>query len=311
MSNINNMGNIYNEEQMDNRSIYDLSNYGRAMKFYAIGKLIWTVFSFILVFVLQSSIFGLLELTESEMMENAGSIMLLFLFVLVGGAGGGIFIIVRYIIYVLKLNKASNSSLGVALRTIFYIEIAVFAGYIISAFLTIPEAIYVDLIIFSLLIASTIYLGKWVNSLPHDRIDENKKSQMIFWIRFMGFGLIVKFGEIVRLFASTSLDSLDSAGIILTDIGDILLIIGMLKTANAIMTTFNRSAVPQSQYSMDMRNRGPVQRPHPEKVQYPPRSNMPSTTINSPGTNNICPYCGSPIIDAGSKFCAVCGKKRD
>ena len=127
----------------------------------------------------------------------------------------------------------------------------------------------------------------------------------------MTFGLIVRFGEFISLFSSAPLDSLDYAGMILFDIGDILLVIGMLKTANAIMSTFNRRAAPQSQYTMGMRNRSPVQRPQPGNVQYIPRSDNTSTTVNSPVSENICPYCGSPIIDSGSKFCAVCGKKRD
>ena len=64
MSNIDNRD---NREIMDSRSVYDLSNYGRAMKFYAIAKLIWTVFSLIsliLVFAFQSSILELATLTE-------------------------------------------------------------------------------------------------------------------------------------------------------------------------------------------------------------------------------------------------------
>ena len=312
MSNIDNVDIIDNREMMDHRSIFDLSNYGRAMKFYAIAKLIWTVYSVILLFVLPTSLIGLLELTEEEMMENAGSFMLLGLFVLVGGGGGGIFILVRYIIYLFKLNTASNSSIGVALRMNFYLEIAVFIGNLIvlgiNLFFYIPGIIYIDLILFSLLIASTLYLGKWVNSLSNEKIDENKKHQMIFWIRFMTFGLIVRFGEFISVFSSASQDIV---GIIIFYIGDVILIMGMLKTANAIMVTFNRRAAPQSQYAMTMRHRGPVQRPQSGNVQYIPRSDNTIKPINSPGSDDICPYCGSAIIDSGSKFCAVCGKKRD
>ena len=307
MSNIENIGNI---ENTDRNTIFDLSNYGKAMKFYAIAKLIWTVFSFVLLFVLGSSILGLLDLTEAEMIESAGSIMLLFAFVVVGGIGGGIFIIVRYIIFLLKLNKASNSSTGAALRTNFYIEMGVLTGYIINAFLVIPTKIYVDLIIFSLLIASTIYLGKWVNTLSNQRIDENQKRQTLFWIRFMTFGIIVKFGEIIRLFSSAPIGSigpLDNVGMILFYIGDVILIVGMIKTANEIMSIFNTRADPQSQYTTAMRNRGPVQRPQPEKSinqeqTYPSR-------IQSPEPKGLCPYCGSSIVDPNTMFCSVCGKK--
>lgn len=310
MSNIENTENIGNIGNIDRNTNNDLSNYGRAMKFYAIAKLIWTVFSFVLVFVLGSSILGLLDLTEAEMMESAGSIMLLFVFVVVGGVGGGIFIIARYIIFVLKLNRASNSSTGAPLRTNFYIEMGVIIGYIINAFLVIPTKIYVDLIIFSLLIASTIYLGKWVNSLSNQRIDENKKRQMIFWIRFMTFGIIIKFGEIIRLFSSApigSIDPLDNAGMILFFIGDVILIVGMIKTANEIMSIFNTRGDPQSQFSTTMRNRGPVQRPQPENSQYPTQSY--TSTIASPESKGLCPYCGSSIVDPNTMFCSVCGKK--
>ena len=298
-----------NIENTDTRSIYDLSYFGRAMKNYAIAKIIWTCFMIIIGVFLESPIEDLASLTEEEITENAGPLLLLSLFVIFGFVIGGIYRIVRYLVYLLKLNKASNSPVGAPLRTNFYIEMLVLITYIINAFLIVPKKIYVDLVSISLLIAFTVYLGKWVISLSNQGIDENKKNQMLFWIRIMMFGLIVKLGEILRLFSSPSLDY---AGMILFYVGDIILAVGMLKTAKELMNTFNRGiSNAQIEYSNTLRNRGPVQRPQHETGQYPSQSFTATSTVTSSVSNDICPYCGSPIVDPNTKFCSVCGKKMD
>ncbi len=299
-----------NMENIDQNSIHALSNYGRAMKYYAIAKLIWTVFSIILVFVLQSSMMGLLTLTEEEMMENAGSIMLLGFFVLVVGGGGGIFIIVRYFIYVFKLNKVSKSAVGNILQTIFKLEILVLITYVIAAFLMNPVIIiFVNLVTITLLIAETFYLGKWALSLSNHAIDDNKINQLLSAIRIMKIGLIVKLGVFLQLFASPSLNY---AGMIISNIGNLILIVGMLKTANEILITFNMGGNSQTEYSNTLRNRGPVQRPPVQNPQIEnwQHSTQPDTsTVKSPGPKDMCPYCGSPISDPNTKFCSVCGEK--
>ncbi len=288
-------------EIVDSNSFNALSNYGKGMKNYAIAKLIWSAFMIIMTVFLQSSLTNLASLSEQEMMENAGEVFLLALFVIVGFVGGGIYLIVRYFIYILKLNKASKSSIGIALRTNFMVEICVLATYIINAFLVIPRLIIGNLVTVAVLIAATIYLGKWVISLSNHNVDENKINNMLSSIRIMKIGLIVKLGIFLRLFSPTTIDF---AGLIISYIGDIILIVGMLKTANIIMSTFNMG---QTEYGIALRNRGPVQRPLPEIGQNPMQSN--ASTVNSPVTNGMCPYCGSSSPDPNSMFCSVCGKK--
>lgn len=287
---------------LDRNSMVALSNYGRAMKFYAIAKLIWTCFSFILIFALQSSIMDLLNLTESEMMENAGSILLLILFVVVGGIGGGIFLIIRYLIYVFKLNKASKSPIGIALKTNLIIEFLLLATYVIASFLIIPLIIICNLVTITLLIAAAFYLGKWASSLSNYDVEENKTNQMLSSIRIMKIGLFVKLGVFLRLFASSP--TTVSVGFIISYVGDIILVVGMLKTANEILSIFN---LGQTEYGIALRNRSPVQRPLPEIGQNPMQSN--NSTVKSPEPNGVCPYCGSSSPDPNSMFCSVCGKK--
>jgi len=305
MSNIENTENIGNMGNIDRNAIYNLSNYGKGMKNYAIAKLIWAVFMIILTVFLQSSIQDLALLNESEIMENAGSIMLLALFVLGGFVGGGIYLIVRYINYLLKLNKASKTSIGIALRTNVMIEMFVLGTYLINAFLYFPLLIVGELVTIALLLAATIYLGKWVTSLSNHNINGNNINQMISSIRIMQIGLIVKIGVFLRFFTSPTLDFV---GLIISYIGDIILIVGMLKTANIILGTFNMGRLyPQTEYSNALRNRGPVQRPQPQNSQYPTQSN--TSTITPPESKGLCPYCGSSIVDPNSMFCSVCGKK--
>jgi len=301
-----------NMENTDNRLNYDLRNFGKAMKDFAIAKLIWTTFLIIIVVVLQSPIEDLASLTEEEMMNSAGSIMLLSLFVIFGFIVGGIYKIGRYFIYVTKLNKASSTSISAALRTNFYIEIIVLITYVIMAFFSIPLKIIIDLVSISLIFVYAIYLGNWVKSLSNHAIDENKINRMFSSIRIMKIGLFVKACEILRFFTPASLDY---AGMIAVFIGDIILAVGMLKTGNELFNTFSGSGShPQhsTENSIDMRNRGPVQRPpvqqpQNENVQYPMYSN--SSTPETSESKDICPYCGSPKLDPNTIFCSVCGKK--
>jgi len=305
MSNIENTENIGNMGNIDRNAIYDLSNYGKGMKNYAIAKLIWAVFMIILTVFLQSSIMELALLTESEMMENAESFMLLGLFVLVGGGGGGIYLIVRYINYFLKMNKASKTPIGIALRTNVMIEFLVLGSYLINAFLYMPGIIIGNLVSTFLLFAATVYLGKWVVSLSNHNIGANNINQMLSSIRIMKIGLVVKLGVFLRFFTPPTINF---AGLILSYIGDIILIVGMLKTANEISSTFNMGRFyPQTGYSNALRNRGPVQRPQPENSQYPTQSY--TSTITPAESKGLCPYCGSSIVDPNSMFCSVCGKK--
>ena len=290
-----------NMENIDRNSFNVLSKYGKGMKNYAIAKLIWTGFMIILTVFLQSSLTNLASLSEQEMMENTGSVLLLSLFVIVGFVGGGIYLIVRYFNYILKLNTASKSSIGIALRTNFIIEICVLATYIINAFLMVPRLIVGNLVTVAVLIAAVIYLGKWVMSLSNHNIAENKINNMLSSIRIMKIGLIVKLGIFLRLFTPTTINF---AGLIISYIGDIILIVGMWKMANGILSTFN---LGQTEYGIALRNRGPVQRPLPEIGQNPMNSN--TSTVKTSVPSGICPYCDSSLPDPNSMFCSVCGKK--
>ncbi len=286
---------------LDRDSMVALSNYGKGLKNYAIAKLIWTGFMIITTVLFGSSLTNLTTLNEQELMENAGTLLLLMLFVIFGFIGGGIYLIVRYISYFIKLYKASKSFIGTTLKANLIVEFLLFATFLIASNLIIPNLIYCNLVTIVLLIVATIYLGKWASSLPNHEIDENNINQMLSSIRIMKIGLFVKLGVFLRLFAITPMNLVGS---IIYYIGDIIFIVGMLKTANVIMGTFD---INQTENSMALRNRSSVQIPSPENEQYTMQSNP--ATIQSSNSKNECPFCNSPIIDPNTAFCSVCGKK--
>lgn len=287
---------------LDRNSMVALSNYGKGMKNYAIAKLIWAVFMIILTVFLQSSITNIAGLNEQEMMENAASALLIILFTFAGYIGGGIYLIIRYFAYFIKLNKVSKSPIGIALKTNLIIEFLLLATYVIAAFLIIPLIIICNLVTIALLIAAAFYLGKWASSLSNYDVEENKTNQMLSSIRIMKIGLFVKLGVFLRFFASSP--TIVSVGFIISYVGDIILVVGMLKTANEILSIFN---LGQTEYGIALRNRGSVQRPLPEIGQNPMQLN--NSTVKSPEPNGVCPYCGSSSPDPNSMFCSVCGKK--
>ncbi|MHA1672543.1 MAG: zinc ribbon domain-containing protein [Promethearchaeota archaeon] len=283
---------------IDQKSVGGLSKYGKGLKYYAMAKAIWVAFMISFLVVLAGPIENFADMSEQIMMENAEYILLLALFVIIGFLGGGIILIVTYFNYLLKLTKATQTSMGQSLRTVLIFEIGVLATYITNLFLIIPEKIYVTLVSIAFSIGATIYLGKWVKSLFQHSVGEIEISKMRTSIRIMTIGLIVKVGLVLRLFSSPSIDY---AGMLISYAGDIILIVGMFMTAKAILNTFNVGG-----FYVQKRG-GPAQQTSTAFGQGLSPSN--ASPIQSPVSRANCPFCGAQILDPTTKFCSGCGKK--
>jgi hypothetical protein len=309
-------------------SIYDL---GKSMKDYGLAQIISMGFGIVSGIVMQFMFLGLplmdieamSSMSETEFFNTFSDLILgllgsMIVFIVIASAIG-IYTLVRYIQFMMRLNTAKNDTQDYHLQRAYKMELyaiiitltlpILLPIFFVLFFLPIFEGGYVDpfaaigtimllalvilivaLIPIILQIVAGIALANWAENLSM-QTPEN------YALRKISDGVNnIKLGRILSVIPMVNI------------LGPFVVTYGFWTGGKAIMNVYGggRGSTPSQTSDMGQQQTPP---PYGQPQGNYGASSVSSHVTTAPRSSNFCQYCGTPKANPDASFCSVCGKE--